>query len=481
VSTAGESLDDQIQITHVWVGGFKSFPAGSPPVQLAPLTLIYGHNSSGKSSILEVLQLLKQSWPVSSPDQPLAWDGPEMNLGSPSEALHRPANPERDEMTLGLEYAIVRADGDGDGGTTNDEGGLRLKLTGKDIRAGSQRAETISMKISYWEGSIDFVSASPAGGRQLRRPDKNQSTPYLSGLAKAAEEFGERLATDSFPTTVVPLLEDRGLCVGGIVGFEKEDGSARWLLDADDGPNELQWSDGSEWLTSSDLDVLAEAARRVAEQVTRGVELCLASYQHSMVGGSDLDELLRRLLESDREPNRINSWLEVLGVHLRLTTTSGGRHFAFQRADDPRQRSVAVAMLGSGVIRMIEILAHTLSNQPGVFAMDKPETQLHPKLQLALLDFLWVLTFAGDGGNQLLVETHSELMLLRVQLLLAEAAPVDPSRIVAVFVESGPDGSTPVAIRISKDGDLRDPWPGGCFTERVEYTLNPRPLRQPGI
>ena len=48
-------------ITFYNIENFKSF-GKETGIELAPITLIYGNNSSGKSSVLQSLQLLKQSW-----------------------------------------------------------------------------------------------------------------------------------------------------------------------------------------------------------------------------------------------------------------------------------------------------------------------------------------------------------------------------------------------------------------------------------
>lgn len=65
------------------VGGFKSFAdAGRTP---APLTLIYGANSSGKSTLLQSLLLLRQSRDAES----LTTQGPAVNVGSFVGAKHK--------------------------------------------------------------------------------------------------------------------------------------------------------------------------------------------------------------------------------------------------------------------------------------------------------------------------------------------------------------------------------------------------------
>ena len=76
-------------ITEYQVANFKAF--GSPQtLPIRPITLIFGPNSSGKSSIFQSLLMLKQT--IASPDKsdsPRLYKGNLVDLGSFREFIHK--------------------------------------------------------------------------------------------------------------------------------------------------------------------------------------------------------------------------------------------------------------------------------------------------------------------------------------------------------------------------------------------------------
>jgi len=102
-----------------------------------------------------------------------------------------------------------------------------------------------------------------------------------------------------------------------------------------------------------------------------------------------------------------------------------------------------------------------------------PEIHLHPALQAELGD-VFLGAALGDGANSLLIETHSEHLLLRIMRRmretfegkLPEGAPeVRPDHVTVLFVE--PDGPRSIAreIPLNERGELVKAWPGGFFEE----------------
>lgn len=70
------------------IENFKTF-GGVHPIPLAPLTVIYGANSSGKSSILQALLFLKQNVHLNDdPSSPVLLDGPIVDLGGFRQLVH---------------------------------------------------------------------------------------------------------------------------------------------------------------------------------------------------------------------------------------------------------------------------------------------------------------------------------------------------------------------------------------------------------
>lgn len=105
--------------------------------------------------------------------------------------------------------------------------------------------------------------------------------------------------------------------------------------------------------------------------------------------------------------------------------------------------------------------------------LQQPELHLHPALQAALGD---VFIESSSPEHQMIVETHSEHLLLRILKRVRQTAvgkaPIpelrcNPEDVVVAYFDPKPDGTTTVKrLRISEDGEFLDRWPRGFFTER---------------
>ena len=105
--------------------------------------------------------------------------------------------------------------------------------------------------------------------------------------------------------------------------------------------------------------------------------------------------------------------------------------------------------------------------------IQQPELHLHPALQAALGD---VFIEASGGQNQLIIETHSEHLLLRLlkrvrqthqQVDIAPELRLKPEDLCVLYFDPQGDGTTRVRrLRVTREGDFMDRWPKGFFTER---------------
>ena len=107
--------------------------------------------------------------------------------------------------------------------------------------------------------------------------------------------------------------------------------------------------------------------------------------------------------------------------------------------------------------------------------IQQPELHLHPALQAALGD---VFIEASGGQNQLIIETHSEHLLLRLlkrvrqthqQVDIAPELRLKPEDLCVLYFDPQSNGTTKVRrLRVTREGDFMDRWPNGFFTERDE-------------
>ena len=90
--------------------------------------------------------------------------------------------------------------------------------------------------------------------------------------------------------------------------------------------------------------------------------------------------------------------------------------------------------------------------------VEQPEVHLHPRLQSAVGD-LFVDTVVS-GRAQLLVETHSEHLVLRLLRRIREHV-LDPQDLAILYVDLDDSGAAFVrTLEVDGDGDLVDGWPG---------------------
>src|SRR5437868_11702989 len=85
-------------INRIIVGGYKSIRK-EQSIEVRPLTILAGANSSGKSSIMQPLLLLKQTLEAPFDPGPLLLDGPHLQFTLADQILSRGM----EEFSLGLD------------------------------------------------------------------------------------------------------------------------------------------------------------------------------------------------------------------------------------------------------------------------------------------------------------------------------------------------------------------------------------------
>src|SRR5262249_59095502 len=82
------NVTEPLAIEEIQVGGFKSI-SEEQKIQIRPLTILAGSNSSGKSSIMQPLLLLKQTLEAPYDAGPILLNGPNVNFTSTDQLLSR--------------------------------------------------------------------------------------------------------------------------------------------------------------------------------------------------------------------------------------------------------------------------------------------------------------------------------------------------------------------------------------------------------
>src|ERR1035438_4571515 len=137
----------------------------------------------------------------------------------------------------------------------------------------------------------------------------------------------------------------------------------------------------------------------------------------------------------------------------QLVTRRGGREGNLADSGQGMQQVLSVVALcclrelGRGGTPFLDII-------------EQPELHLHDAAHAALGDLL--LSAVAEGAGNLIVETHSESLVLRVRRRVAEG--LSPDRVAIVYVEDNGDGSRLRRIALRSDGET-DWWPTEVFSE----------------
>jgi hypothetical protein len=136
--------------------------------------------------------------------------------------------------------------------------------------------------------------------------------------------------------------------------------------------------------------------------------------------------------------------------------------------------------VGAGISQLVPVVVAALDGRPGLSLIEQPEIHVHPAVQVRLGD-LFIDAVAREGSRRaLLIETHSEHLILRLlrrirettEKELAEGAPAfSEDKLSVLYVESTPDGVRIRRLRVDDRGEFKDRWPKGFFAERMEELL----------
>jgi hypothetical protein len=182
------------------------------------------------------------------------------------------------------------------------------------------------------------------------------------------------------------------------------------------------------------------------------------------VVGQDPEEIAMDLQEAVRSSD-IEKWTEVILIDQRSKTPVSHRD------------------VGIGISQVLPVLVTAYAARNELLAIEQPEIHLHPALQADLGDVL-IGSALGERHNRLLIETHSEHILLRVMRRMRETARrktrdsprVRPEDVALLYVLRDESRSVVLEIRLDEEGNLLDAWPGGFFEEgfRERFSLGDR-------
>jgi predicted ATPase len=187
---------------------------------------------------------------------------------------------------------------------------------------------------------------------------------------------------------------------------------------------------------------------------------------------------MRRMNLGFRQPTK--SFDEIIAYQLKALGLI--ERFKVNRISEQRQEyevkvrskgareMVDLPDVGVGISQVLPVLAQCFYAPPGsVIIMEQPEIHLHPSAQSALADVMIDVTQSRENGAdrniQLIIETHSEHFLRRLQRRIAEEA-IPQGKVAAYFADASRLPAALRALEIDSWGNIRN-WPEHFFGDEM--------------
>lgn len=216
---------------------------------------------------------------------------------------------------------------------------------------------------------------------------------------------------------------------------------------------------------------------------------------YSVEDQNKLCKALRKIIDSGKNETGlfVNEWLKKfeIGEKVRLEPTKEGVGVLLYLVKG--EKEALLADEGYGITQLISLLIQIenciIANrvrsefnpfytnieedtyQDQLIAVEEPEIHLHPKYQSLLAD---MFVEASKYNIHFIIETHSEYLIRKLQVLVADKENELTSNDVSLnYVDRDEDGiSTNRKIDILEDGRLSEPFGPGFFDEATGLSMH---------
>lgn len=435
-------------LTSLHIKNFKSWrDTGS--IRLAPITVFFGVNSAGKTSLLQFLLLLKQTSESSDRGRVLHF-GDEYSLvevGTFHDLIfeHDTKNKLEFELTWDLPRPL--------------EFSNRLKRVQYQVDrisfsasiasdADKQRVERLRYQCSE-KGSHLLDIALNSGTGTKSREYKIVADGYdLTRTQGRAWPLPPPVRFYGFPDEVSAYYQNASFTSDLALELERQLKRILHLGPLRDVPRRsYTWAgDVPEHVSSNGDGVVSALLAASDRKISPGPRKKGLPFQRIVAEWLKRLGLLDSFVAKRIAPNRKD-------YEVRVRTTGS-------------PKDVDLTDVGFGISQVLPVVVESFYVPPySTVVIEQPELHLHPRVQAELADLFIAAIQARERGAdrsvQFIVESHSEHFLQRLQRRVAEGV-LNVDDVAMYFCEPGPTGSRIRQLRLDLFGEIEN-WPENFF------------------
>ncbi len=433
-------------LNHMKIRNFKAWRKAE--IEFGNLTGFFGTNSAGKSSLLQLLLLLKQTKNATDRRLVLDFGSPSdlVNLGTFGDVVHG----HNDDARIGWQLGWSRPTDLKVGIPTDSAAGLSLK--GKSLRirsdVGLRLGRLRPYELRYSLGEVDFsVKSQEESATRFKLETKNTYFKFRRNKGRPWP-LSPPVKAYMFPDETRHFYQNANFLGDFELAYEKLMDSIYYL-----GPLREYPRRDYHWAGSSPDDVGQRGERTVDAilAATRDVEM-------RSLGFRKRKKIFQEM---------IAYWLRELGLinefHLEEIAERTNLYQAIVRTSGS-SASTALTDVGFGVSQVLPVLV-LLYYVPerSIVMLEQPEIHLHPSVQSGLADVM--LNVVKARQLQIIVESHSEHLLRRFQRRVAEEE-ASSKNVKLYFVSKEEDMAQAKDLSLNDWGEIEN-WPDGFFGDEM--------------
>ena len=426
-------------LKHLHLEGFKSWK--TLDMEFAPITALFGPNSSGKSSILQFLLLLKQTYESRDPNTVLDFGiGGRglVDLGSPLHIAY--AHNLETDLVWSLNWQLPELLRIHDPGIRGSFIGsakqlmISTRIDFSNDSDSSNKEGIFTKELSYEFGSQKFSLSRGENGYKLH--SKNYEFKMAQETPPSSTELPlpGPIRSYAFPDPVRSVHNNAGFLSHLEVKYTEMMDRIYYL-----GPLREQPKRVYEWSVKKPRDVGAR-------------------------GENTIDAILAAGNESSGFQQRIATQLRKMGIlhdFQLISASTENMIFYLPRVKPPNSTTITyLPDVGFGVSQVLPVVV-LLNYVPegSIVLLEQPEIHLHPAVQSGLGDL--IINAMQDRNLQIIVESHSEQLLSRLQRRIAEEK-VSGESMRIYFTEMKDGESVANHLELNEYGYIKN-WPENFF------------------
>ncbi|WP_299755496.1 DUF3696 domain-containing protein [uncultured Chloroflexus sp.] len=426
-------------ITEVAAENFKSW-RDTGPIRMAPITGLFGPNSSGKTAILQLLLLLKQTV-ESSDQQQVLQTGHEhtyVNLGTFFDIIH--AHRISSGITISIEWHPIQEvyipEPDQTSHPQRSIKKLNFSTTIQDLR------DSIAVKRFTYSFSIGSHQYQFGMEQEAEQKYNLLIKGYdLKPIHNRSTTFPAPIKCYGFPSEVFASYQNANFLKEFVLAFEKL-GQHIWYL----GPLREYPKRTYVWSGQRPQDVGQRGELAIAAL------LAARKSKAEHYSGESLEE-------------KVAQWLKELGLahHFSIHPFPYPRNEMYEVSVKltPGSPDVLITDVGFGISQILPVIVLCYYAPKGAtIILEQPETHLHPSVQAGLADVL--IDAIRTRQIQIILESHSEHLLRRLQRRIAEGT-LDSSEAALYFCTTNKLGISRLQpLQLDQYGNITN-WPENFF------------------